>query len=80
MKITLKCFSHVKYALDTDQLKIDLDEGATANDLEAKVRSLAGAALKDVPLRVSVNRVFVGGDHVLSDGDETALIPPVQGG
>jgi molybdopterin converting factor small subunit len=80
MKIVLKCFSHVKYALDTDQMEVDLGEGSTANDLEARVRSLTGTALKDVPLRVSVNQAFVEGDHVLNDGDEAALIPPVQGG
>ena len=80
MKIALKCFSHVKYALKADQVDIELDEGATAADLEASVRLLAGSALDEVPLRVSVNRVFVDGEHVLQDGDEAALIPPVQGG
>jgi len=80
MKIALKCFSHVKYALNADQVDIELDEGATAAELEASVRLLAGSALDDVPLRVSVNRVFVDGGHVLQDGDEAALIPPVQGG
>ena len=80
MNVTLKCFSHVKYALGTDQMDIELDEGATAADLEAVVRLQTGSALEKVPLRVSVNQAFVGGDHVLHDGDEAALIPPVQGG
>ena len=31
-------------------------------------------------VRVAVNQEFVGDDHVLSDGDEVALIPPVSGG
>jgi molybdopterin converting factor small subunit len=80
MKIALKCFSHVKYALDRDELEIDLPADATAADLEARVRELAGDGLDGVPLRVAVNHRFVAGDHPLADGDEAALIPPVQGG
>ena len=80
MKIKLKCFSHVRYALDTDRTEIELDEGATAADLEAAVRRLAGHVLEDIPLRISVNQAFVDGGQVLQDGDEAALIPPVQGG
>jgi molybdopterin converting factor small subunit len=80
MKITLKCFSHVKYALDRDEMTLDLAAGSTAADLESRVRELAPEALADVPLRVAVNRKFVAADHPLADGDEAALIPPVQGG
>jgi len=29
---------------------------------------------------VAVNQEYVTGEHVLSDGDEAALIPPVSGG
>jgi molybdopterin converting factor small subunit len=80
MKITLKCFSHVKYAFDRDEMDLELPAAATAADLETRVRELAGGALKDVPLRVAVNRTFVESGHPLADGDEAALIPPVQGG
>jgi molybdopterin synthase catalytic subunit len=31
-------------------------------------------------IKVAVNREYVDGDHVLADGDEVALIPPVSGG
>lgn len=80
MKIALKCFSHVKYALDRDEMMIELPDPSTAADLERRVRELAGDALHEVPLRVAVNHRFVAGDHPLADGDEAALIPPVQGG
>jgi molybdopterin converting factor small subunit len=29
---------------------------------------------------VAVNLTYASGDHVLADGDEVALIPPVAGG
>ena len=32
------------------------------------------------PCRVAVNQEFVGGDHVVGEGDEVAVIPPVSGG
>lgn len=80
MRVNLKCFSHVKYALERDELNIELPEGSRAADLEAHVRGLAGQGLEGVPLRVSVNRRFVEADHVLAEDDEVALIPPVQGG
>jgi molybdopterin converting factor small subunit len=31
-------------------------------------------------VRFSVNRQFADDDHVLADGDEVAIIPPVSGG
>ena len=29
---------------------------------------------------ISVNQVYVERDHVLTEGDEVAMIPPVSGG
>jgi len=80
VKIDLRCFSHVKYALGRDAVAVELDAGATAGDLAARVREMADGRLAGLPLRVAVNRRFVPDDHVLADGDEAALIPPVQGG
>ena len=36
IKIKIKCFSHVKYALGTDGLDIVLEEGTTLESLEKK--------------------------------------------
>lgn len=80
MNVTLKCFSHLKYALGRDEMVVDLPADSNAADLEAHVRGLTGDALEGIPLRVSVNRRFVSLDHPLAEGDEIALIPPVQGG
>lgn len=80
MKITLKCFSHVKYALGENEVVMDIESGSTTADLEARVRTMAEDKLEGIPLRVSVNRAFVPDGHALADGDEVAFIPPVQGG
>jgi molybdopterin synthase sulfur carrier subunit len=38
-------------------------------------------ALKDLStVRVAVNRDYVGPEHLIGDGDEIAIFPPVTGG
>ena len=80
MKITVKCFSQVKYALETDELSMELNPGQTTADVEERVRQRAGKKLDGVLLRIAVNRIYVKEPRDLEDGDEVAFIPPVQGG
>lgn len=63
-------------------------------DLPPQVREVAGLldwlksrgggyaeALRDSSvIRVAVNREYVGNDHLLREGDEVAIFPPVTGG
>lgn len=37
-------------------------------------------SLKDYKYRISVNRVIIGADHKLNEGDEVAFLPPFAGG
>ena len=80
MKIYLKCFSQVKYAFNSDELVIELEEGKTASDLEKIIRKKTGKKLEGIAVQIAVNKEYSDGSTVLSDGDEVALIPPVQGG
>ena len=80
IKISVKCFSHVKHALGTDSLNIVLEEGTTLRSLEKRVRTKAGGKLDGVSLRIALNKKYTAADKVLKDGDEVAFIPPVQGG
>ncbi|MCL4235746.1 MAG: MoaD/ThiS family protein [Deltaproteobacteria bacterium] len=80
MNIRLRCFSHIKYALGRDEMTIELPGGATAGDLIARVRAMGGETLRTIPVRAAVNQAYVDPGEVLHDGDEVALIPPVQGG
>ena len=80
MKITVKCFSQVKYALETDELSLELNPGQTTADVEERVRQRAGKKLDGVILRTAVNRIYVKEPRDLEDGDEVAFIPQVSGG
>ena len=80
MKVTVKCFSQVKYALGVDQLSLDLEPGQTTADVEEAVRKQTAGELEGISLRTAVNRVYVQEPVVVQDGDEIAFVPPVQGG
>ncbi len=80
IKIKLKCFSQVKYALETDELIFELEDGTTSYEFEKIVRQRSGDKLEGVTLRIAVNQGYVKDDTELYDGDEVVLIPPVQGG
>ena len=80
IKVRLKCFSQVKYALGTSEMILEIEIGTTTSELEEMVRSRADGRLDDVGLSVAINKQYVKDDVVLNDGDEVVLIPPVQGG
>ena len=80
MKITIKCFSFVRYALGEKELILDLEMGATTDTLEKLIREMASGKLDDIILRIAVNQSYTLQIIELKDGDEVAFIPPVQGG
>ena len=80
MKVNVKCFSQVQYALGQTELLVELENGSKASDLEKLIRIRAKGKLDDVSLRVAINKNYVNEDIELKDGDEVAFIPPVQGG
>jgi molybdopterin converting factor subunit 1 len=80
MKIKIKCFSQVKYALGTDELTLEFEMGKTTSQLEQLIREKADGKLDGVSLRIAVNQKYSPDEIELKDGDEVAFIPPVQGG
>ena len=80
MKVFVKCFSQVKYAIGSKDLTLDVNPESTSADLEKMIREKSAGALDDVTLRTAVNKHYVSKPVQLEDGDEVAFIPPVQGG
>ncbi len=80
IKIRLKCFSQVKYALGTNEIIFELEDETFTDDLEKLVRKKAEGKLDNVTLSTAVNKKYISKNIELVDGDEVAFIPPVQGG
>ena len=80
IQVNVKCFSQVKYALETDEIKLELEAGTTTIELEKIIREKASGKLDQVSLRVAINQKYVPNKTELKDGDEVVFIPPVQGG
>jgi molybdopterin converting factor subunit 1 len=80
MKIKVKCFSQVKYALGENEIILEMETGSTTLGLEKIIREKADGKLDGVSLRVAVNQQYQSEETILTDGDEVAFIPPVQGG
>ena len=81
MLVTIRYFAVIREALGKPSETRDVSPGTTAG-------ALTDTVLADAPrlarvrrsLMLMVNQEYVDADHVLGDGDELALIPPVSGG
>jgi molybdopterin converting factor subunit 1 len=81
MKLQLLYFGIVRERLGLREESRDIESGATVGDLLAELAESHGIfALGAGSIRIAVNREYVEKDHVLADGDEVAVIPPVAGG
>lgn len=79
MQVRVLCFASAREALGSDQLELELPDGATVGDA---LEALSGRApsLLELPLAFAVNQDYGDRATVLGDGDELALIPPISGG
>ena len=74
-------FASYRERAGTAEVDLELPDGATVGDMIGRLVELHPNTASD-PSRVvaAVNREYREQGHVLSDGDEAALIPPVSGG
>ena len=70
----------MKYALGENEIILEMETGSTTLGLEKIIREKADGKLDGVSLRVAVNQQYQSEETILTDGDEVAFIPPVQGG
>ena len=79
IQVCVLAFGALKDALGTNASEVLLREGATVSDLVAHLsRSYPNAMLRGIA--VSVNAEYAAATHVLRQGDEVGLLPPVSGG
>jgi molybdopterin synthase catalytic subunit len=81
MRVQVRYFAVVRERLGRSEEPIELPAGATVGAaLDALVTRHAALAPLRAYLQVAVNQSMVPAQHVLGEGDELALIPPVAGG
>ena len=81
MKLRVQLFSHLRDAAGVAESEVNIPEGATVENL---LTVLYGQHPKlrawDSSILVGLGVEFVERDHLLKEGDEIAIMPPVQGG
>jgi molybdopterin converting factor subunit 1 len=81
MTVRVLVFAGLRERLRSDSAVIEVPAGVTVRELLAALADQHPATRELLPpCRVAVNQEFVGGDHVIGEGDEVAVIPPVSGG
>lgn len=80
ISVRLRCLSHLRDALGAANLTLQLPAGSTIDDLEVRVRQMLPQAARQMVFRVAVNQRIGSGNTELGEGDEVALLPPMQGG
>jgi MoaE-MoaD fusion protein len=76
MEVTVRLFAMLRERAGTNEVTLELPEGARVSDALAELRDIA----EGLPLVMAVNREYAAEDQVLDAGDELALVPPVSGG
>ncbi len=81
MQVRILLFGALKDLMDRDRDTMELPEQATVEDLLRRFMTAAPQMQKFASsLAIAVNREYAFPSHVLQDGDEVALLPPVSGG
>jgi molybdopterin converting factor subunit 1 len=80
MTIRVRFFASLRERLRSSEVLRELPSGATVADLLTALEGDFPAFAGSGRVSIAVNAEYVDGHHVLADGDEVALIPPVSGG
>jgi molybdopterin synthase catalytic subunit len=76
VEVTIRLFAMLRERAGAREVTVELPAGARVRDAIAAL----GDVTAGMPLVMAVNREYAPEDHVLDQGDELALIPPVSGG
>jgi MoaE-MoaD fusion protein len=81
MKIKVKFFAILRERVGAGEIAKEIPEGTTIaqlwKGLQEDYPKLAAPGFR---LLYAVNQNYVTPEHILEDGDEVAIIPPVSGG
>ena len=76
MQVTVRLFAGLRERAGTAERQLDLPDGSAVEDAWNEL----DLGTQPPGLLFAINRRYVESDHVLNEGDELAVIPPVSGG
>jgi molybdopterin converting factor subunit 1 len=79
MKVTVKFFARYREIVGTEDVEVELDDGANVTVLLQNLVDKYPGFPTD-PYMVAVNAEYVEPDTILHEGDEAAFFPPFSGG
>ena len=81
MKVRVQFYAHLRELVGTQELELELPQGATVRELLEKVY-VQNPALRghDKSILVGAGLEFIDRNYELNPGEEIAIMPPVQGG
>ena len=81
MKVRVQFYAQLRDLAGTREQELDLPEGATVRDLLNEIYAQQPSLrAHDKSILVGVGVEFVDRSYVLKEGEEIAIMPPVQGG
>lgn len=81
MKVRARFFAQLRDAAGTSELDVDLAERSTIAQLVERIyQTHPGLRAHDKSMLFGIGVEFVRRNQLLNDGDEVAIMPPVQGG
>ena len=80
-KVRVLFFSLLRDVVGSEELEVAVVEGETvATFLEGMMERFPGLRVWESKILVAVDRSYADRDAILQDGQEVAVMPPVQGG
>jgi molybdopterin converting factor subunit 1 len=79
--LSIKLFASIRQAMNSDEIKIDIDNEITVLQMKEIIfETFPNLKKSNIPFFVAVNHNYVTDSDVITTNDEVALIPPVSGG
>ena len=79
--LSIKLFASLKQSMNSDEIKIDIDNEITVSQMKKIVfETFPNLKKLNVPFFVAVNYKLANDSSIIISKDEVALIPPISGG
>jgi len=79
--LSIKLFASLRQAMDSDEIKIDIENKITVSQMKKIVfETFPNLKKLNIQFFVAVNHKYATDSVVIGINDEVALIPPVSGG